>query len=266
METLNDLVFAPRNRAYGAFELRQTYATTLRRAAVLGVSLCSVGLLTSALLTWLDPRAALPAARITPVNVLPPPPAEKPETVTPPPPPKTEAPKAPSTQWRVPEITVDDRVLEEVPIATQQELRAAPAGQETIVGDPNALDVPAEPAAKAAPEVIEINRTNAENDFVPVEQQPEFPGGTAALVEFLRRNLRYPAGASQSGVAGKVYVEFVVRADGSIDRAQVAKGIGFGCDEEALRVVRLMPKWKPGKQSGRAVPARFTLPIVFALE
>lgn len=266
METLNDLVFAPRNRAYGAFELRQTYATTLRRAAVLGVSLCSISLLTSALLTWLDPRDHLSAPRITPVNVLPPPPTEKPETVTPPPLPKTEAPKAPSTQFKVPEITVDEQVVEEVPVATQEELQNAQAGQETIVGDPNAPDVPAEPVEKAAPEVVEIKPAGDAEPFVRVEQLPEFPGGTAALVEFLRKNLRYPAGASQSGVAGKVYVNFVVRADGSIDRAQVAKGIGFGCDEEALRVVNLMPKWKPGKQSGRAVPARFTLPIVFALD
>ena len=264
METLNDLVFAPRNRAYGAFELRRTYATTLKHAAMLGVSAYAIGLLTPALLTWLDPADALPAPRITPVNVLPPPPAEKPETVTPPPPPKTEAPKVSTTRFLTPEIKVE--VTEEVPVATQDDLQKAPAGQETIVGDANALEVPAEPVAKAAPEVIEIKRTNDENEFVPVEQQPEFPGGTSALVEFLRRNLRYPTGASQSGVAGKVYVNFVVRADGSIDRAEVSKGIGFGCDEEALRVVRLMPKWKPGKQSGRAVPARFTLPIVFALE
>lgn len=265
METLNDLVFASRNRAYGAFELRQTYATTLKQAAVLGVSLCSIGLLTSALLTWLDPRAGLPTTRTTPVNVLPPPPTEQPEKVLPPPPPpKTEAPKVSSTRFLTPEIKVE--VTEEVPIATQDELQKAPAAQETVVGNPNDVEVPAEPVAKAAPEVVELKRTNDETDFLPVEQQPEFPGGLSSLAEFLRKNLRYPAEASRSGVAGKVYIEFVVRADGSIDRAQVQKGIGFGCDEEALRVVRLMPKWKPGKQSGRAVPAKFTLPIVFALE
>lgn len=265
METLTDLVFAPRNRAYGAFELRQTYATTLKSAAALGVSLYAVGLLTPALLTWLSPVDALPARRITPVNVLPPPPTEKPEKVLPPPPPpKTEAPKASSTRFLTPEIKVE--VTDEVPIATQDELQKAPAGQETIVGDPNAEAIPTEPVAKAAPEVVEIKRTGDEEPFVRVEQQPEFPGGLSALTEFLRKNLRYPAEASQSGASGRVYVEFVVRADGSIDRAQVQKGIGFGCDEEALRVVRLMPKWKPGKQSGRAVPAKFTLPIVFALE
>lgn len=266
METLNDLVFAPRNRAYGAFELRKTYAATLKHAAVLGVSAYAIGLLTPALLTWLNPPDAVLAPRLTPVHVLPPPPAEKPETVTPPPPPKAEAPKVSTMQFKVPEIKVDEQVTEEVPVATQEELQKAPAGQETIIGNPNDVEIPAEPVAKAAPEVVEIKRTNDENAFVPVEQQPEFPGGTAALVEFLRANLRYPTGASQSGVAGKVYVAFVVRADGSIDRVQVQKGIGFGCDEEALRVVKMMPKWKPGKQSGRAVPARFTLPIVFALE
>ncbi len=95
------------------------------------------------------------------------------------------------------------------------------------------------------------------------EQQPEFPGGTRALVKFLRKNLNYPRSAASAGISGRVFVSFVINTDGSLTDVQVLKGIGFGCDEEAVRVMQKMPRWKPGKQSGRAVRVRYNLPISF---
>ena len=106
----------------------------------------------------------------------------------------------------------------------------------------------------------------SEEPFLVVEQNPDFPGGTAALQRYLAQNLRYPAPASRANVSGRVFVGFVVNANGSIAGVQLLRGIGFGCDEEAKRVIEQMPRWKPGKQAGRAVRVRFTLPIVFALE
>ena len=96
--------------------------------------------------------------------------------------------------------------------------------------------------------------------------QPEFVGGMDAFRTFLIKNLRYPNAAQSSNVQGKVYLNFTVETDGSLSNITVLRGIGFGCDEEALRVMKLMPKWKPGKQSGRAVRVKFNMPIVFALE
>lgn len=106
----------------------------------------------------------------------------------------------------------------------------------------------------------------AEPLFTQVEQQAQFPGGFEALSRFLAQNLRYPAEAQRAFAQGKVFVQFIVEQDGRISSPGVLKGIGFGCDQEALRVVGLMPRWEPGKQSGRAVRSQFYLPIQFVLD
>ena len=90
-----------------------------------------------------------------------------------------------------------------------------------------------------------------------VEIQPEFMGGMRALSEYLSKNLKYPSNAARSGVSGRVHLQFTVEPDGSLSNILVLKGIGFGCDEEATRVIKQMPNWKPGKQSGRAVEKNF---------
>lgn len=92
---------------------------------------------------------------------------------------------------------------------------------------------------------------------------PEFAGGQAALLRYLRDHLHYPGRALAAGVGGKVFLSFVVGADGSISEVTILKGLGYGLDEEAQRVVRQMPTWTPGYQSKHAVPVRFTLPITF---
>lgn len=104
-----------------------------------------------------------------------------------------------------------------------------------------------------------------EEIFDVVEEQASFPGGMDALKKYLGDNLKYPPMAKESGVQGKVYVQFVVFKDGNVGDIKVLRGIGSGCDEEAIRVVKGMPKWEPGKQRGRSVSSRFTLPINFRL-
>ncbi|GAB4035911.1 TonB family protein [Spirosoma gilvum] len=102
--------------------------------------------------------------------------------------------------------------------------------------------------------------------FTVVEQVPEFPGGMQALGQYLARNLRYPKEAQQNRIQGRVFVQFVVSQQGDIQNLRVLKGIGGGCDEEAVRVVSQMPKWNPGKQNGEAVAVQYNLPIQFQLE
>lgn len=97
------------------------------------------------------------------------------------------------------------------------------------------------------------------------EQMPTYPGGRPAWEKYLRENLRYPAEAQTEQVQGTVYVAFIIRPDGSVDNPQVVKGIGHGCDEEALRLVREMPNWIPGKQGGQPVSVRYSLPVSFFL-
>ena len=101
--------------------------------------------------------------------------------------------------------------------------------------------------------------------FQVVEENPGFPGGEAARQKYLQDNLRYPAIARESGIQGTIYITFVVERDGSITDVRVVRGIGGGCDEEAIRVVQGMPRWTPGKQRGRAVRVQFMMPIRFTL-
>ncbi len=102
--------------------------------------------------------------------------------------------------------------------------------------------------------------------FTVVEQMPEFPGGQAAMMNFIATNIRYPPMARESGIQGRVFVNFVVEPDGSVTNVNVLRGIGGGCDEEAIRVVQAMPKWTPGRQRGRAVRVSFNLPVRFTLQ
>jgi protein TonB len=105
-----------------------------------------------------------------------------------------------------------------------------------------------------------------EEIFVVVEEQPEFPGGNAAMMKFLSDNIRYPVIAQENGIQGRVICNFVVERDGSITDVQVVRGQDPSLDREAIRVIQQMPKWKPGKQRGSAVRVRFTLPVVFRLQ
>ncbi len=101
--------------------------------------------------------------------------------------------------------------------------------------------------------------------FTVVEDQPEFPGGEAARQKFLEDNLRYPQMAREAGIQGTVFITFVVERDGSVTDVRILRGIGGGCDEEAVRVVRMMPRWEPGRQRGQPVRVQFNMPIRFRL-
>ncbi len=121
-----------------------------------------------------------------------------------------------------------------------------------------------EPTVEFAEEEVEIE---PEEDviYTDVEQQAEFPGGPGAWGRYLAKSLRYPSAAQRAKISGKVIVSFVVNTDGSIQDVELLKEIGFGCDEEALRIINSMPSWNPAKQSGRAVRSRFTQSISFVL-
>lgn len=157
-----------------------------------------------------------------------------------------EPPKAPEVTTML--DIVDDDVVVEDEINIDVEARADQAVQSYV---PVLTDEEPEPVA--------------EEIFTFVEEYPAFPGGDRALKEYIVNNIKYPEVARQSGITGIVYVQFVVEKDGSISDVKVVRGIGGGCDEEAVRVVKSMPKWKPGKQRGQPVRVYFTLPIEFKL-
>ncbi len=101
--------------------------------------------------------------------------------------------------------------------------------------------------------------------LIVVEEMPAFPGGMPALSAYMSEHLKYPKEALKMRVEGRVFMQFVVEKDGSVSNAEVIRGIGYGCDEEALRVLRAMPAWKPGQQGGMPVRVRYSLPIRFKL-
>lgn len=106
---------------------------------------------------------------------------------------------------------------------------------------------------------------NSEEVFTVVERPPQFPGGEEKMMEYIGNKLNYPREARENGIQGRVVIQFVIDEKGRVTDAKVVKGIGYGCDEEALRVIRKMPRWKPGTQRGKKVKVRYVIPIRFVL-
>ena len=144
-------------------------------------------------------------------------------------------------------------VEDDVEIETEVKIDAE-ATETTVVEDYVAPPPPVVEEEVAEEEIFQI-----------VEEMPSYPGGMQSLYEYLSENIRYPVVAMESGIQGRVYVTFVVEKDGSISDVKVLRGIGGGCDEEAVRVIKAMPKWNPGKQRGRAVRVLYNVPVNFTL-
>ena len=178
---------------------------------------------------------------------------------------KPPEPVRSSVQFVPPVIAPDEEVSDADVIKSQEELNKNKDAISTAdvkgTDDPNAkligeLDVP--DATGGGGEGMQ--------PLTVVEQMPEFQGGVEELNKFLRENIKYPPMAREDGTSGVVYITFVVNKGGKISNVKVLRGIGSGCDEEAVRVVRMMPDWKPGKQNGAAVPVQFNLPVKFDLK
>ncbi len=167
-------------------------------------------------------------------------------------PPDPTAPPQPVEAPKVAELLeiVDDaqEVEESTDILTEDNLPTAPVNM-------NVVPV----------QVIEEEQPVEQEIFEVVENMPEFPGGNAALMQYLAKNITYPTIAQENGTQGRVIIQFVVNQDGSIVDAKVARSVDPYLDKEALRVINAMPKWKPGMQRGKPVRVKFTVPVMFRL-
>lgn len=162
----------------------------------------------------------------------------------PPPPPPPEVPEVTT----VIEVVADDKEIKNELVVNAE-----------VTEDTKNIEI--------TPVVVEEEEDEAETQiFTVVENDPEFPGGMEALYKYLAQNIKYPQLARDNGITGKVYVTFVVEKDGSIANPKVLRDIGGGCGQEAIRVVKSMPKWTPGKQRGKAVRVQFNLPVNFSLK
>jgi protein TonB len=265
-KSFDDIIFEGLHKEYGAYVLRRTYGKHITRA--LGVSAIAFTLFLVAPVIYAE-LAQKEVEVVDEVKVdlakIPPPPPVDPNTPPPPPPPPAPPPKVSTVKFVPPEPVPDEEVPKDEEPPKQEEMKDKVAAPVTQDGDPNAdpNEIIVSDEGSGKDEVVEVKKV--EEPFTVVEQMPKFPGGDAEMYKYLSKNVKYPRQASQNNIEGTVYVQFVISSEGGISEVRVLKGIGYGCDEEAIRVVSKMPSWNPGKQAGRAVPVRFTLPIKFKL-
>jgi protein TonB len=253
-EARNEIVFANRNKDYGAYVIRRLYDKRVVRAFIIAVVgflfFISLPLIIDLIKGKMENMNK--ATQEVVVDLTAPPPVDESE---PPPPPPPPPPPVQQTIKFVPPVVVDKPVEEEQP-PPQEKLEEVQASTDTHEGTGEEVAPP--PEVVADPDAGKI--------FTVVEEMPQFPGGgEAALLQYLRTNIKYPPMARENGIEGTVYVTFVVDKDGKVKEPKLLRGV-TGLDEEALRVIGHMPDWKPGKQNGRTVAVQYNLPVRFTLK
>ncbi|WP_176767603.1 energy transducer TonB [Daejeonella rubra] len=262
-----EIVFQNRNKAYGAYALRnQNTETTLKAliyACVLFSALIMAPIIYNQIFgTKLSDKIIEPFStievKLTKIQIV------KPV------PPVAKAPAKPvklkSVNFSNLLVVPEEQPLSEPP--TQQQLTEAVISSVDSEGIESSGLNPVEISTgvfngAVTTEIPEENTTLYTLDGI--ETYPEFTGGHAAFVKYLNRNLRYPEAAVERGIQGKVLVSFIIEKDGQLSNIKIIRGIGNGCDEEAIRVLEKSPKWKPGIQNKQKVRVAYTLPINFSL-
>ncbi|MBF9142485.1 energy transducer TonB [Hymenobacter properus] len=266
--SLDDIVFEGRNQAYGAFQLRRDYQRHLSSALFITVVACLLLLLLPLAVRYFWPEVAVRPQPTLPKETHAQPGDFKLPEAKPLPPPAAAQPALtvkPHTQILT-HVVPDEQVKTPPASSTLPQDNGAvgptSTGGENTTGATGGTGVAtgtstdtARPAAPPKQEVV-----------IFAEVMPDFVGGRAALQRYLQKHLRFPAAALAAQVSGKVFVSFVVQTDGSVGEVTVLKGLGYGTEEAAARVVREMPAWTPGLQNHHPVPVRFTLPITFQFE
>lgn len=270
-----EMVFAGKNKEYGAYQLRKgTSGRNIKALLILVIAAALVG----GFLAWKvieqkqaeEQQAYMEAMELAKLQQQAKKEEKKKEPVKPKVEMKKEIPVARETQkFTAPVIKKDELVKEEnqvkqmdklddkVAVGTENKEGVKDRTVEAVRNDIAVAAPPPPPAPK--PEV-------ATKIFDVVEEMPSFPGGNGALMSYLASNIKYPVVAQEIGVQGRVIVSFVVERDGSISDVRVARSVDPSLDREAQRVVKSMPRWKPGKQNGSAVRVKYTVPVVFKLQ
>ena len=266
--SLDDIVFEGRNKAYGAYIIRRVYGKHVTRAVLISIALFALLIAFPLVARMMKKDEVVVEDKMLKVNelmeappldkVAPPPPPPPPPEAPPPPPPKLT-----TIKFTPPVVKKDEEVKKEE-IPDVKELAEKTVATVTVKGN---TDNPADLAGlepgegtKAVEEVV----TN--KPYTYVEQMPVFPGGQEALLQYIAKNIKYPAMALRNQVEGRVFIKFVVGPDGAVTNVEVQKGIGAGCDEESMRVIKNLPRFTPGKQNGRAVSVYYTVPVTFAIK
>lgn len=250
VESLEEIVFKKRNKEYGAYVLRRKYRKYTTISLILALIIIGGAVAYPVIAAMLSKNRLVKENKSVDAEMLDIPKEDMPPPPPPPPPPVDVVQQQ---KFVAPVVTTDSV---ETTMVTQDDLSAKPTEAPSVDDGIVVEEVKEQVIQQEAPKEI----------FTVVEEQPGYPGGDEARIKYLQDNIRYPDEAKELGVQGKVFVTFVVEVDGSITDVRVLRGIGAGCDEEAIRVVKAMPKWIPGKQRGVPVRVQFNLPIKFTLQ
>ena len=256
-----DVIFKGRNKEYGAYDLRQQNPRNTNLALIWGVSFFVLVISANTIINYIEGfiPAAAPKVKITDVVLLPPPPVD-PAKKPPPPPPEPPKPRVTQVKFPPPVVKPDNEVKEDPP--TQKDLVDKDPGQKNQQGDPNA-DINIDgPVGNSDAKVTEADPNEI---FSAVEDEPMYPGGIDKFYKFLQKTIQYPAVDKEDNVQGKVICQFVVEKDGSLTDIKALRGPSQTLEDEAIRVLKLSPRWRPGLQNGRTVRVQYTVPISFNL-
>ena len=275
-----DLVFADKNKEFGAYQLRKDSDKRHNLAVLftlIGLVIVFIGILAYSkysdykaeqeAIALQEEREKMAAAELLQQEEEPEPEPEVEEQKF-----EQEIPEVPEEVLATVQVTqiaiVDaDKVKNEVMDMEEQKEDNTARGVVNQEGSDDADKFKAVTEQVVVKEPVPVKEEKKEEEiFVAVEQPAEFPGGQAALMKWLSQNIRYPEAAQQNDIQGRVIVKFVVEKDGSISQVTVARGVDKDLDREALRVVKKMPKWQPGKNNGVAVRSYFNLPVTFKLQ
>ena len=261
---MDDIVFENRNKAYGVYQHK--HAIPKHVMISLGATmLCFVLVLLPFAIDWKsDSQIPEEQENITPVQLSPPPVTVHKSSPPPPPPmPVLPPPVRPSVRFNKIAVKQETEVKEEeIETATPvEEIKEQDISIVTNIGDTAVKLFKPDlqpPVVKEVPVDTQV--------YESVDQRPEFPGGDAALIDFIQSHIRYPDEERSKGIEGKVLVVFVVREDGSVADPTLPIRVSSGFGKEALRVVKTLPKFKPGRLQGRAVRVYFHIPVTFSLK
>ncbi len=265
-----DIIFANRNREYGAYQLRRAYPKYMGRALAYGVALIVLFFSFPYILSKMTDVFKAEDNLIEVTAELGPPPDIDPNNPPPPPPPPPPTPPPPTRstiQFVPPIIKKDEQVADQEPPTVEEVIETkADVGKETKQGTddapPEIIDNPIEAKVVDAP----VRQEEKTFEMFDIQKPPSFPGGEAELLKYLAENIKYPPLARENNIQGQVVLSFVVGKRGEIMDVTIIKDIGGGCGKEAVRVVESMPRWIPGEANGNPVKVRFVLPVRFKLE
>ena len=258
------LIFEGKNQAYGAYKMRanSTKRHNLAMLAVLVIAL--IGFTIPTLVKLATPKQKEVMTEVTTLSKLEEPEIKQEEMkrvepVAPPPP----ALKS-SIKFTAPVIKKDEEVHEDDEIKSQEELTSTKVA--ISIADVKGNDEANGKDIADLKQVVTQAEPEPEKVFDMVEQMPQFPGGQAEMMQFISKNMKYPTIAQENGTQGRVTCQFVVGADGKVRDVKVLRGVDPYLDKEAVRVIMSMPKWIPGKQNGKAVSVKYTIPVMFRLQ